>query len=584
MPPQLPGCHLAESSLLSQLIQPNLKKISIKTNSVSYLFIEKLVGLMRLLETNDTGEFSLTRDFVVDIPRYAILSHTWGNDTEEVTFKDIKDGTGKVKAGYKKIQFCGEQAERDGIPYFWVDTCCIDKTNNSELTEAINSMFRWYSNAEKCYAYLSDVSSSTIDNNDSSNQPPWESAFRRSKWFTRGWTLQELIAPTSVEFFSKDWQKLGDKASLRQYIHEITGISVKALERVSLSDFSVDERFSWAEKRVTTRIEDNAYSLLGIFDIYMGLIYGEGRENALRRLRQKIDKALKDSVKPNRTPYQTRLLKTSSTFAQENNGYWQLIDTTGDGKPDLIYIKNKNTGSGYVEIHIASSYSNFQTRILEIATTFFEEDSGTWCLFKSSNSVLPDLIYIKTRDTPTGRVEVHIASGASMYKQRTLEVATSFENEDEQDGQWNLYDYNGDGKPDLVYFKIGNTGTETTEVFVASGSSNYQERLISTGTVFPMENNGFWQLGPYSINGDLIYIKDANTGTGTIEVHVASRASGYQTKLLGVGSTFSQEQNGFWQLIDFNADGKLDLTYIKYQNTESDTVEIHVASGWFWDR
>lgn len=171
-----------------------------------------------------------------------------------------------------------------------------------------------------------------------------------------------------------------------------------------------------------------------------------------------------------------------------------------------------------------------------------------------------------------------------MYKQRTLEVATSFENEDEQDGQWNLYDYNGDGKPDLVYFKIGNTGTETTEVFVASGSSNYQERLISTGTVFPMENNGFWQLGPYSINGDLIYIKDANTGTGTIEVHVASRASGYQTKLLGVGSTFSQEQNGFWQLIDFNADGKLDLTYIKYQNTESDTVEIHVASGWFWDR
>lgn len=248
---------------------------------------------MRLLETNDNCEFSLTRDFVVDIPCYAILSHTWGNDTEEVTFKDIKDGTGKFKAGYKKIQFCGEQAKRDGIPYFWVDTCCIDKTNNSELTEAINSMFRWYSNAEKCYAYLSDVSSSTIDNNDSSNQPPWESAFRRSKWFTRGWTLQELIAPTSVEFFSKDWQKLGDKASLRQYIHEITGISVKALERVSLSDFSVDERFSWAEKRVTTRIEDNAYSLLGIFDIYMGLIYGEGRENALRRLRQKIDKALK---------------------------------------------------------------------------------------------------------------------------------------------------------------------------------------------------------------------------------------------------------------------------------------------------
>lgn len=253
---------------------------------------------------------------------------------------------------------------------------------------------------------------------------------------------------------------------------------------------------------------------------------------------------------------------------------------------DLVYIKNKNTGSGYVEIHIASSDSNFQTRILEVATTFVEEDNGTWRLFKSSNSALPDLIYIKTQDTPSGKVEVHIASGASRYTSRSLEVVTSFENEKKQDGQWSVYDYNGDGKPDLVFIKTRNTGTGTIEVFVASGSSNYQERLISTGTVFPIEdeNNGFWQLGPYSINGDLIYIKDANTGTGTIEVHIASRASRYQTKLSGVGSTFAQEQNGFWQLIDFNADGKLDLAYIKHQNTESDTVEVHVASGWFWDR
>ncbi|TGO09844.1 hypothetical protein BTUL_0153g00300 [Botrytis tulipae] len=542
---------------------------------------------MRLLENNDDGEVRLTKNFVVDIPRYAILSHTWGTDEEEVTFRDMIEGIGKSKAGYKKIRFCGEQAERDGIQYFWVDTCCIDKSNNSELTEAINSMFRWYSDAAKCYVYLSDVSSSTTSDNDhNSHQSSWEPAFRRSKWFTRGWTLQELIAPVSVDFFSKEWEKLGDKTSLKQYIHEITGISVKALERVSLSDFTVDERFSWAEKRMTTRIEDKAYSLLGIFEIYMTLIYGEGRENALRRLRQKIDKALKNSVNSNRAPYQTRLLKIDSTFAQEDNGYWQLVDATGDGKPDLVYIKNKNTGSGYVEIHIASSYSNFQTRILEVATTFVEEDNGTWRLFKSSNSALPDLIYIKTQDTPSGKVEIHIASGASMYTSRNLEVVTSFENEKKQDGQWNVYDYNGDGKPDLVFIKTRNTGTGTTEVFVASGSSDYQERLVSTGTVFPIEdeNNGFWQLGPYSINGDLIFIKDANAGTGTIEVHVASRASGYQNKLLGVGSTFAQEQNGFWQLIDFNADGKLDLTYIKDQNTESDAVEVHVASGWFWDR
>jgi hypothetical protein len=162
---------------------------------------------MRLLERNDGDDFSLTKDFGDDIPRYAILSHTWGLDTE-VTFKDLMNSTGKSKAGY------GEQARRDGIQYFWVDTCCIDKSNNNELREAINSMFRWYRNAIKCYIFLLDVSRPDLDAHDKPHQPPWESAFRQSRWFTRGWTLQELIAPTSVEFFSRDWKKLGNKASL----------------------------------------------------------------------------------------------------------------------------------------------------------------------------------------------------------------------------------------------------------------------------------------------------------------------------------------------------------------------------------
>ena len=117
---------------------------------------------MRLLERNNSSEFSLTQDFGDDIPRYAILSHTWGADTEEVTFRDLMDGTGKSKAGYNKIRFCGEQARRDGLQYFWVDTCCIDKSNNNELSEAINSMFRWYRNAAKCYVYLSDVPRPTL--------------------------------------------------------------------------------------------------------------------------------------------------------------------------------------------------------------------------------------------------------------------------------------------------------------------------------------------------------------------------------------------------------------------------------------
>jgi hypothetical protein len=248
---------------------------------------------MRLLERNNDSEFSLTQDFNNDIPRYAILSHTWGADTEEVTFRDLMDGTGKSKAGYDKIRFCGEQARRDGLQYFWVDTCCIDKSNNNELSEAINSMFRWYRNAAKCYIYLSDVLRPAFDTNDKSKQLPWESAFRKSRWFTRGWTLQELIAPTSVEFFSKDWVQLGNKTSLERHICEITGIPAKALQGSPLSDFSITERMLWTEKRETTRNEDKAYSLLGIFDVYMPLIYGEGREKALKRLREEIDRALK---------------------------------------------------------------------------------------------------------------------------------------------------------------------------------------------------------------------------------------------------------------------------------------------------
>jgi hypothetical protein len=249
---------------------------------------------MRLLERNNASEISLTRDlFSDDIPQYAILSHTWGADTEEVSFKDLMDGTGKSKPGYDKIRFCEEQAKRDGLQYFWVDTCCIDKSNNTELSEAINSMFRWYHSATKCYVYLRDVSRPTLDANNKSSQLPWEQAFRKSRWFTRGWTLQELIAPTSVEFFSKEGKQLGNKRSLERDIHKITGIPIKALQGSPLSDFSVTERMLWIEKRDTTRKEDKAYSLLGIFDVYMPLIYGEGRDNAFKRLQEEINKSSK---------------------------------------------------------------------------------------------------------------------------------------------------------------------------------------------------------------------------------------------------------------------------------------------------
>jgi len=244
---------------------------------------------MRLLGHND-GEFSLTEDFG-DETQYAILSHIWG--AEEVTFRDLRDGTGKSKAGYDKIRFCGEWAKRDGLQYFWVDTCCIDKSNSVELQEAINSMFRWYQNAAKCYVYLSDVSTRKRKASDRFSEYTWESAFQSSKWFTRGWTLQELLAPEFVEFFSREGKRVGDKRVLERQIHKITGIPITAIRGTPVCQFDVNDRLSWAENRQTTREEDRAYSLFGIFDIQMPLLYGEGREKAFKRLREEIDKPLK---------------------------------------------------------------------------------------------------------------------------------------------------------------------------------------------------------------------------------------------------------------------------------------------------
>src|SRR6266699_1777151 len=231
---------------------------------------------MRLLERNDAGEICLTEiPLNRDPPPYAILSHTW--DKEEVSFEDLMDGIGKEKLGYKKIRFIGDEASRNGLRFFWVDTCCMHKASSSELQEAINCMFRWYRQAAKCLVYLQDVSRPACDVDDKPTEVAWESAFRKSRYFTRGWTLQELLAPASVEFFSKEGVRLGDKASLEQHIHDATGIPVEALRGSPLRGFSVPERMAWMEDRETTREEDKAYSLFGIFDVCMPLLYGEGR-------------------------------------------------------------------------------------------------------------------------------------------------------------------------------------------------------------------------------------------------------------------------------------------------------------------
>jgi hypothetical protein len=244
---------------------------------------------MRLLQYRESGELSFHSFDDGSIPPYAILSHTWGADGDEVTFADVESGDGRTKPGYKKIVFCGERARDDGLQYFWIDTCSINKSNRAELSYAINSMFRWYQKAVKCYVYLSDVSSKKRKGSDEYSRT-WEPAFRASKWFTRGWTLQELLAPSAVEFFCSEGKLLDNKISLAQQIHEITGIPKSAIMGTRLSQFPVNERLSWIQHRQTKLEEDRTYSLLGILDVYIAPFYGEGTASAFQRLREEVSK------------------------------------------------------------------------------------------------------------------------------------------------------------------------------------------------------------------------------------------------------------------------------------------------------
>jgi hypothetical protein len=252
---------------------------------------------MHLVQVRDAETFSLVERFDDEVPEYAILSHTWGHSDDEVTYQDLQNDTARDKKGYNKLIFCGNQALKDGLQYFWIDTCCINKHSSAELSEAINSMFRWYQRANRCYVYLSDVE--LKNQNDIKNalqgQDRWKQDFGKSRWFTRCWTLQELLAPASVEFFSSNHKRLGNKEELLEDISRITGIPRKVLcDQRTISDFDVKQRMAWACNRRAKREEDYAYSLLGIFGVHMPLIYGEGRKQALKRLRRAIKESKED--------------------------------------------------------------------------------------------------------------------------------------------------------------------------------------------------------------------------------------------------------------------------------------------------
>jgi hypothetical protein len=530
---------------------------------------------MRLLQRQFDGSFELIEFVGKDIvPPYAILSHTWGPTKDEITFQELNVGSGTAKPGYRKLNFCADRAAHDDLKFFWIDTCCIDKTNSTELQEAVNCMFRWYKDSAKCYVYLSDVSIDELDND--------ELAFEESRWFKRGWTLQELLAPGCVEFFSKEGDALGSKSTRVLQIAEITRIPIEALLGKPFSQFGVEERIAWMMKRDTAREEDLAYSLLGLFDIHMPLIYSEGKENALKRLRREIQEETVDLVADHFEPalhIPTMLHETDDQFSilmgnSNKNGspdlfavkrtgntnenievnvmygderyrksilrimtpdftplrenwpnrlHFLLTDWTGDGTLDLVVIKKFQTGTNSTEVHILSGTDKFQTILLQVGTPLHETyDNWTFGMGKLVSDHRPDLFAIKKSNTGTNSTEVHVLSGDHDFRAFVLQVGTGLHETDSK-FDFTVTDWNGDGLPDLVAIKKCETDGRCAEVHVLSGSSHYEEFILRAEAPIFRSNGMFeFAVADWTGNGkpDLIGFRKRHSETNTTEVHV----------------------------------------------------------------
>ncbi|KAF5515376.1 Vegetative incompatibility protein HET-E-1 [Colletotrichum siamense] len=263
-------------------------------------------------------------------PPYAILSHTWVEDEEQIAENPSHPAT--RTSGYYKIQKTCCQAWEHGLEYAWVDTCCIDKSSSAELSEAINSMFRWYRNAAVCFAYLSDYRFL-----DSSHLRK----MRECKWFTRGWCLQELIAPKHLIFYDRAWRAFGSRHDLQDLVASITLIDKGVLEdHTIMYSLPVARKMSWASSRITTRVEDIAYCLLGIFDIHMPMLYGEG-ERAFLRLQEEIIRQFNDMSIFLFSPKASEMTSMSSpeisqTYEQSSTNYDSADSTSAEYLGDLM--------------------------------------------------------------------------------------------------------------------------------------------------------------------------------------------------------------------------------------------------------
>lgn len=388
---------------------------------------------MRLLYYRDNGELGVTDDLIdADATRpYAILSHTWGKEEEEVSFEDLAKNSGKDKAGYEKMQLCGEQAKRDGLQYFWVDTCCINKANKAEHSLAIRSMFRWYQKATKCYVYLSDVSARKRKFGDTVIDSAWKPAFTSSQWFTRGWTLQELVAPHVVEFFSRDWHNLGDRVSLKTQIHKVTTIPLAVLKGAPLSQINVSERLGWGRDRRTKLVEDAAYSLSGVLDVEIMPVYGEGSQEAFRRLHDEVRKreeCLRDLRPSNPRDDKKRiedtkggLLEGSYRWVLDNSSFRQWHD---DPQSQLLWIKG-DPGKGKTML-LCGIIDELQKTTASTACVVYFFCQATDSRINSATAVLRGLLYLLVSQQPALTAHVrkrYDETGRSMFEDANAWIA-----------------------------------------------------------------------------------------------------------------------------------------------------------------
>ena len=323
---------------------------------------------MRLLHTK-TLQFE--EFFDANIPSYAILSHRWGDN--EVAFKDMRKGRAPQGSGLAKIEnFCKLAAAR-GLDWAWIDTCCIDKRSSAELSEAINAMYKWYKCSYECYVHLSDVEYSSdelqlkTEHGEYFHQSTgWSSLraeFRKSSWFTRGWTLQELLAPERwiIRFFDVNWNEIGSLPQLANDVAEITGIeddfmvstlSASSAKRMRFSDHaSVAKKMSWASGRQTSREEDMAYCLLGLFDVNMPLLYGEGAKKAFYRLQIEIMRNTADEslfAWTSNQPFSGMLAASPRDFSHSGNISRGLSSTRGP-----YSMTNKGLEFPVPKVHLA---------------------------------------------------------------------------------------------------------------------------------------------------------------------------------------------------------------------------------------